>query len=243
VPVDELLRIDNVSKQFGSLMAVDGLSLTLRRGETLGILGPNGAGKSTLFNLIAGDLTPSGGAIRFDGADVTVLPPYRRCRMGIGRSYQIPRPFGRMTVFENLLVAATFASGKPESACRAACLDTLAKTGLDGKADTLAGRLTLLERKRLEMARAMATGPKLLLLDEIGGGLTDSEINALVETIKAIIAEGVSIIWIEHVVHALISVVSRLYVMNFGKYLADGPPADVMADQRVQEIYMGIGAE
>jgi len=241
--VDDLLRIDNLSKRFGSLTAVDGLSLSLKQGETLGILGPNGAGKSTLFNLIAGDLQPTTGSIYFRGRDVTGLPSFRRCRMGIGRSYQIPRPFGRMTVFENLLTAATFASGKSEAACRPLCLDVLARTGLIGKADVLAGRLTLLERKRLELARALATGPQLLLLDEIGGGLTDSEIHALMETIRAVIATGVSVIWIEHIVHALFSVVSRLFVMNFGKELADGVPGAVMANPRVQEIYMGIEAQ
>ena len=239
----DLLRIDNLSKKFGSLRAVDGLSLALRRGEALGIIGPNGAGKSTLFNLIAGELAPTAGAIHFDGHNITGVRPFRRCRMGIGRTYQIPRPFGRMTVFENLLVAASFASGRAESACRAGCIDVLRKTGLLNKADSLAGHLTLLERKRLELARAMAVRPRLLLLDEIGGGLIDSEIQVLVETIKKVMEDGVSIVWIEHIVHALLAVVSRLYVMNFGRQLAEGTPTEVMANPLVQEIYMGIEAE
>ena len=239
----DLLRIDNLSKKFGSLRAIDGLSLSLRRGEALGIIGPNGAGKSTLFNLIAGELAPTAGAIHFDGHDITGIRPFRRCRMGIGRTYQIPRPFGRMTVFENLLVAASFASGRAESACRAGCIDVLRKTGLLNKADSPAGHLTLLERKRLELARAMAVRPRLLLLDEIGGGLIDSEIQVLVETIKKVMEDGVSIVWIEHIVHALLAVVSRLYVMNFGRQLAEGTPAEVMANPLVQEIYMGIEAE
>jgi branched-chain amino acid transport system ATP-binding protein len=238
--VDDLLLVENLSKRFGSVVAIEGLSLRLTPGEALGILGPNGAGKSTLFNLIAGDLQPSSGAIRFGGSDITALPPYARCRMGIGRSYQIPRPFGRMTVFENLLVAATSASGHSEASCRAGCMDILEKTGMAAKADTLAGQLTLLERKRLEMARAMATRPRLLLLDEIGGGLTEAEIHVVVETIRTVVASGVAVIWIEHIVHALFSVVSRLYVMNFGKQIAAGTPAEVMANPLVQEIYMGI---
>jgi branched-chain amino acid transport system ATP-binding protein len=242
-PVADLLRIDNLSKKFGSLRAIDGLSLSLRRGEALGIIGPNGAGKSTLFNLIAGELAPTAGAIHFDGHNITGVRPFRRCRMGIGRTYQIPRPFGRMTVFENLLVAASFASGRAESACRAGCIDVLRKTGLLNKADSLAGHLTLLERKRLELARAMAVRPRLLLLDEIGGGLIDSEIQVLVETIKKVMEDGVSIVWIEHIVHALLAVVSRLYVMNFGRQLAEGTPTEVMANPLVQEIYMGIEAE
>jgi len=241
--VADLLRIDNLSKKFGSLRAIDGLSLSLRRGEALGIIGPNGAGKSTLFNLIAGELAPTAGAIHFDGHNITGVRPFRRCRMGIGRTYQIPRPFGRMTVFENLLVAASFASGRAESACRAGCIDVLHKTGLLNKADSLAGHLTLLERKRLELARAMAVRPRLLLLDEIGGGLIDSEIQVLVETIKKVMEDGVSIVWIEHIVHALLAVVSRLYVMNFGRQLAEGTPTEVMANPLVQEIYMGIEAE
>ena len=241
--MDGLIRVENLSRTFGSLTAVDGLSLELNEGETLGILGPNGAGKSTLFNLIAGEIPPSAGRIFYAGRDITHLPAYARCRLGIARSYQIPRPFGRMTVFENLLAAATFATGQSERGCRARCLDELARTGLLPKANVLAGRLTLLERKQLELARALATHPKMLLLDEIAGGLTESEIQALVETIRDIRSSGVSIIWIEHIVHALLSVVARLFVMNFGKKLADGEPHTVMADASVQEIYMGIEAE
>lgn len=238
-----LIRVENLSRNFGSLKAVDSLSLELNEGETLGILGPNGAGKSTLFNLIAGEIPPNAGRIFYAGRDITHLPAYARCRLGIARSYQIPRPFGRMTVFENLLAAATFATGQSEGGCRTRCLDELARTGLLAKANVLAGRLTLLERKQLELARALATHPKVLLLDEIAGGLTESEIQVLVETIREINTSGVSIIWIEHIVHALLSVVARLFVINFGKKLAEGEPYAVMASASVQEIYMGIEAE
>lgn len=241
--MEELIRVSGLSKRFGMLTAIDGLSFELKKKETLGILGPNGAGKSTLFNLITGDERVSAGSIFFEGEDITRLPAYMRARRGIGRSYQIPRPFGRMTVYENLLVAATFASGKSEAACHHWCIEVLQQTGLLAKLNADAGGLTLLERKRLELARALATRPRVLLLDEIAGGLTESECHALVATIKQVIDLGVSIIWIEHIVHALLSVVSRLLVIDFGKKLAEGEPHSVVADPLVQEIYMGIEAE
>jgi len=229
-----------VSKAFGALTVTDDLSLAIEAGEAVGLLGPNGAGKSTLFNLIAGGLRPNAGRIHFDSRDITGLPPHARSRLGIGRSYQIPQPFGGMTVFENLLVGAVFATGRAERHCHADCAEVLRATGLIDKADRLAGSLTLLERKRLELARALATRPKLLLLDEIAGGLTEAECHDLVETIRGIQAQGVTILWVEHIVHALLSVVGRLVVINFGRKLADGAPRAVMADPQVQSVYMGI---
>jgi branched-chain amino acid transport system ATP-binding protein len=237
-----LLHLDNLSKSFGALAVIDGLSLSLGEGEALGILGPNGAGKSTMFNLITGDLRPSGGRIHFDGRDITRLPAHRRCQLGIGRSYQIPHPFGGMSVFENLLVAAAFGERRKEAHCYDRCVEVLELTELLGKANLAAGSLTLLERKRLELARALATGPRALLLDEIAGGLTESECRELIDTINAIRGNGLSIIWIEHIVHALLAVVERLVVINFGKVIAEGAPVAVMADPAVQEIYLGIEA-
>lgn len=237
-----IIRLDKVSKSFGALTVIDGLSLALGEGEALGILGPNGAGKSTMFNLITGDLRPSAGRIHFAGSDITDLPVHRRCRLGIGRSYQIPHPFSGMSVFENLLVAAAFGTGRKEAACHGQCVEVLERTRLLPKANVAAGRLTLLERKRLELARALATGPKALLLDEIAGGLTESECQELIVTIREIHASGVSIIWIEHVVHALLAVVGRIIVINFGREIAAGAPGAVMADPAVQEIYLGIEA-
>ena len=237
-----LLRLDGISKSFGALQVIDRLSLALGAGEALGIIGPNGAGKSTMFNLVTGDLRPSAGRILFAGEDITAYPAHLRCRRGIGRSYQIPHPFSGMTVLENLLVAAVFGTGRREAACYGDCLDVLGRTGLLAKANLAAGGLTLLERKRLELARALATGPKVLLLDEIAGGLTESECQALIETIRTIHASGVSIIWSEHVVHALLAVVSRLVVIDFGRRIAEGEPAAVMANPAVQEIYLGIEA-
>ncbi|QFT63659.1 ABC transporter ATP-binding protein [Roseivivax sp. THAF30] len=235
-----ILSLQNVTKSFGALTVADGVSFDVPKGQALGIIGPNGAGKSTLFNLITGNLSANAGRIEYDGRDVTKAPPMQRCLSGIGRSFQIPQPFDRMTVFENLLVSATHGRGLPERAVTDDCAEVLERTELIEVANRPAGGLTLLQRKRLEMARAMATRPKLLLLDEIAGGLTEAECVALVETIKAIHAEGVTIIWIEHVLHALNSVVERLLVLDFGKVIGIGAPDAIMASKEVREIYLGI---
>ena len=238
-----ILEVSGVSKAFGSLKVIDGFDFDLAEGEALGIIGPNGAGKSTLFNLITGSLKPNSGSIRFEGVDITQFPAYRRCRLGIGRSYQIPHPFKGMTVFENLLVGAAFGKNQSEVQSYDACARILDLTGLLEKSNVLAGQLTLLERKRLELARALATSPRALLLDEIAGGLTEPEIQELIETISFIRSENISVIWIEHIVHALMSVVDRLIVINFGKKLEDGDPETVIKSPEVQEVYMGIGIE
>ncbi|MDZ4812787.1 MAG: ABC transporter ATP-binding protein [Pseudomonadota bacterium] len=235
-----VLNVENASKSYGALKVIDALSLTVQEGETLGILGPNGAGKTTLFNLISGDVTPDSGRVVFGDRDITRLPPHERCRQGVGRSYQIPHPFVRMTVFENLLVGATFGGGMRDSTAYDICAEVLSRTGLEMKANMLAGSLTLLDRKRLELARALATRPKLLLLDEIAGGLTEHEAGELVEEIQRIKASGMTIVWIEHVVHALLAVADRLYVINFGQKLAEGAPREVMNDAEVRRVYMGI---
>jgi branched-chain amino acid transport system ATP-binding protein len=237
-----LLRVEAVSKSYGALKVTDDLSFDLGPGEALGVIGPNGAGKSTLFNLIGGGARPSAGRIHFSGADITGLPPHARCRAGIGRSHQIPHPFAGMTVFENLLVGAAFGTGQREAAGYDRCVAVLRLTGLLPRANQPAGSLTLLQRKRLELARALATGPRLLLLDEIAGGLTEPECRELVETIRTIHAAGTAIIWIEHIVHALLSVVSRLLVIDFGRKLAEGDPRAVMANPKVRAVYMGMPA-
>jgi len=235
-----ILSLRNVTKSFGALTVTDDVSFDVPQGQALGIIGPNGAGKSTLFNLITGNLSADAGRIDYDGRDVTRVPPMQRCLSGIGRSFQIPQPFDRLTVFENLLVSATHGRGLPERAVEADCAGVLERTELIKVANRPAGGLTLLQRKRLELARAMATRPKLLLLDEIAGGLTEGECVALVDTIRAIHAEGVTIIWIEHVLHALNSVVERLLVLDFGKVIGIGDPDTIMASQEVREIYLGI---
>ena len=212
------------------------------QGEALGIIGPNGAGKTTLFNLITGLLKPNTGTVWFDGRDITRAPPRARCIAGIGRSFQIPHPFESLTVFENLLVAAIHGRRQREPQVVDACGEILARTGLIAFANHRAGTLNLLGRKRLELARALASGPRLLLLDEIAGGLSEAECAELVRLVEDIKKSGVTIVWIEHIVHALVAVVSRLVVLNFGRKIVEGEPRSVMASEDVREIYMGIAA-
>lgn len=237
---EPLLELRGVDKAFGKVVIADGIDLTLNVNEGLGIIGPNGAGKSTLFNLITGDLRPNAGDIRLSGKSIISQKPHQRCRLGIGRSYQIPHPFGKMTVFENVLTAATFGGAAAMGEAEQLALDILNVTGLIRDVNTPAGKLTLLKRKRLELARALSTKPRLLLLDEIAGGLTEAEVQALIETIQDIRRQGVALIWIEHIVHALIATVDRLVVLNGGKFLADGEPEAVMRAPEVQKIYMGV---
>lgn len=235
-----ILSLRQVSKSFGAVKVADGLTCDLAAGEALGVIGPNGAGKTSMFNLITGTLQPDAGRIEFAGQDITGLSAARRCRAGIARSFQVPQPFGAMTVFENALVAATQGAGDTLAVAEPRCLQVLEQTGLLRRANTLAGKLTLLERKRLELTRALCARPKVLLLDEIAGGLTEVECHALVDTIREVRASGVSIIWIEHVVHALLAVVDRLIVIDFGRLIADGEPKAIMDSREVQEIYLGI---
>lgn len=238
----DILTLQSVSKSFGALKVTDDVSFSVPKGQALGIIGPNGAGKSTLFNLITGNIAPDGGTITLSGRDVTRLPAMARVRMGVGRSFQIPQPFEGLTTFENLAVAASFGRGLPEAVVTDDCIAILRATELMHRANTPAGALSLLDRKRLELARALATDPELLLLDEIAGGLTEGECKALVTTIRDIHARGVTIIWIEHVLHALNSVVERLLVLDFGRVIGIGEPAAIMASREVREIYLGIEA-
>jgi branched-chain amino acid transport system ATP-binding protein len=238
-----LLVLSQVSRRFGALKVADEVSLAVEDGETLGILGPNGAGKTTLFNLISGDLRLDGGRIEFAGRDIGRLPPHERCRLGLGRTYQVPQPFGHMTVFENLVAAACFGGGEAEEAAWETAFAVLGQTGLMRHANRLAGGLGLLDRKRLELARALATRPRLLLLDEIAGGLTEHEARALVDELQRIKAAGVTMVWIEHVVHALLAIADRLFVLDFGRRLAEGRPQEVMASPEVRRVYMGMDVE
>jgi branched-chain amino acid transport system ATP-binding protein len=237
-----MLELKGVSKAFGAIVVAERIDLALSSGEALGVIGPNGAGKSTLFNLITGLLRPDSGRVILDGRDITDLAPEDRCRAGIGRSFQMPLPFDHLSVFENLSVAALFGGGMGQAEAVQHCGRTLELTGLEAKANRPAGSLPLLDRKRLELARALATRPRTLLLDEIAGGLTEAECQELVETIRTIHAGGVGIIWIEHVVHALLAVVQRLVVLDFGRVVAQGVPAEVMRSSEVQTIYMGVPA-
>lgn len=241
--MSELLQCRELSKSFGSVTVADAIDFSVSHGEAVGIIGPNGAGKTSLFNLITGALQPDSGKIHFQKRDITRQSSATRCRSGVARSFQIPQPFSAMSVYENVLVAATHGARLPAINAEEQSIDALRKTGLLNRANSVAGSLTLLERKRLELTRALASNPTLLLLDEIAGGLTDKECQSLIETIQKIRAEGVTIVWIEHIVHALLAVVDRLIVLDFGKVIADGEPASVMASKVVQENYMGIAAD
>ncbi len=204
------------------------------------MLGPNGAGKTTLFNLIAGNLRPGIGKVVYKGRDVSRMAVWDRCRLGIARTFQVPKPFTDMSVFENVLVPAIHGGGLSVREAKYAAMDVLDQTGLLSKAALPAGRLTLLDLKRLELSKALVQKPELLLLDEIAGGLTDLECEALLAIICAIHARGTTIVWIEHVLHALRRAATRLAVLNGGRILTTGEPEDVLADPRVQEVYLGV---
>lgn len=235
-----LLSVNNLSKSFGAVVVADDTSFEINTGEAVGILGPNGAGKTSLFNLITGTLQADGGVIQFNGEDITNKGAAYRCKLGMSRSFQVPQPFSGLTVFENALVGATHAAAMNKSAAQKHVLSVLEETELLDKANVRAGELTLLDRKRLELARALSAKPDLLLLDEIAGGLTDSECTALINTIKNVHLKGTTVVWIEHVVHALLAVVDRIIVLNFGLKITEGDPNTVMASKELQEIYLGV---
>ena len=235
-----LLSVSGLSKSFGAVVVADRTSFDVETGSAVGVLGPNGAGKTSLFNLVTGALRPDSGRVEFEGRDITASSAAARCRQGIARSFQVPQPFGGMTVFENALVAAAQGAGLRGREAEDHALGVLKDTGLLPKANVRSGKLTLLERKRLEMARALAAKPKLLLLDEIAGGLTDAECQELIDTIKRVHAGGMTIIWIEHIVHALLAVVQKLIVIDFGKKIAEGEPKAIMDSAEVKEIYLGV---
>jgi branched-chain amino acid transport system ATP-binding protein len=234
-----VLEAAGLRRTFGALAALDGVDFALGAGDAVGIVGPNGAGKTTLLSVLAGTTPPSSGTIRFAGRDVTRLGASRRSRLGIARAHQVPRPFGAMSVFENCLVAASTGGGLRRRAAYARCMEVLELCRLAEVANRRADTLGLLARKRLELARALATGPQVLLLDEIGAGLTDAEAAELVAMIRSLRSGGLAIVWIEHIVHILVAVVERLVCMDFGQVIADGEPAAVMRDARVVDAYLG----
>jgi branched-chain amino acid transport system ATP-binding protein len=234
-----VLEARRIHKRFGALTVLDGVDFAVGADEAVGIVGPNGAGKTTLLNILAGAVDPTDGVVRFCDEDVTRAPAARRARLGIGRAHQVPRPFGGMTVFENVLVAASTGGRRHGSEAHAACLDVLVLCGLLELANRRAESLGLLHRKRLELARAVATDPVVLLLDETGGGLTDEEAGELVETIDELRRRGVAIVWIEHVVHLLVQAVQRLVCMDAGRVIAEGEPEAVMGNASVIDAYLG----
>jgi branched-chain amino acid transport system ATP-binding protein len=234
-----MLTLASLSRAFGGLRVIDGVDLTVETGEILGVLGPNGAGKSTLFNLISGVLPPSSGRILLDGRDITAMKTWDRSRIGIGRTYQVPKPFTHMTTFENVLVAAVHGGKMSVARARGEAEAVLHRTGLAHRAELPAGQLGLLDMKQLELAKALAIRPRLLLLDEIAAGLTEAETETLLTTIREVHAGGVTVIWIEHVIQALLRLVTRLCVLSGGGILANGAPQDVLADTRVRAAYLG----
>jgi branched-chain amino acid transport system ATP-binding protein len=240
--VPAAVSVVDVSKSFG-VPVIDAMTFAVASGEAVGIVGPNGAGKTTLLNMIAGDLSPDTGRIELFGSDATRTRPEARCRAGLARTAQIPRPFEGLTVYENVLVGATFGTGAKGRVATGLALNALDRAGMSTKANTVASRLGLLDRKRLELARALATEPKVLLLDEIAGGLTEAEVHELVAKIREIHSDGVTIIWIEHIVHALLAVVERIMAMSFGRKIAEGDPHEVMASAAVRDVYLGAVEE
>lgn len=234
-----LLQLEDVSKKFGQVVVGKGISFQLEQGDAVGIVGPNGAGKTSLFAMISGDIAPDSGTIYFDGHSVAHLSAAKRARAGIGRTYQVPRPFEHMTVFENALVGAQQGARARRQKSYALACDALERTGLSEMANRQAGSLTLLHRKRLELARALATSPRVLLLDEIAGGLTDLEVNELTLIIRGLRAEGIAVVWIEHVVRALVNTVDRLLCLASGVVVADGEPKEVLASDAVRAVYLG----
>ncbi|WP_298259956.1 ATP-binding cassette domain-containing protein [Bradyrhizobium sp.] len=234
-----LLELVGLGRHFGGLNVIKGLDLTVAEGEILGIIGPNGAGKSTLFNLIGGNLAPNSGRIVYAGRDITRMTSWHRCRVGIGRTFQIPRPFHQMTVYENVLVAAVHGSGNTVARAKGRAQAVLEQTGLWHRQDMPAGRLSLLDLKRLELAKALALTPKLLLLDELAGGLTDAECNGLLDIVRKVHSGGTTVVWIEHVIRALRRIAGRFVVLYGGNIFASGTPDEVLADARVKEVYLG----
>lgn len=234
-----LLSGRRIVKRFGSLTVLHGVDIAIQRGEALGVVGPNGAGKTTLFGVLAGVLPATEGQVFFEGRDITSVPAEMRCRQGIARTHQVPRPFLGMTVFENTLVAAQQGAALRGALATRKAQEALDRVGIGALAHRSAATLGLLDRKRLELARTLATDPSVLLLDEIGGGLTEGELLQLVELIGSLRDGGLTIVWIEHVLHALLSVVDRLICMDAGAILAEGAPNEVMADSRVMSAYLG----
>jgi branched-chain amino acid transport system ATP-binding protein len=234
-----ILELHGLSRSFGGVRVIEKLDLAVAGGEIVGLLGPNGAGKSTLFNLIAGVLSPDAGSITYQTRDISRMKVWKRRRLGVGRTYQIPKPFTHMSVYENVLVGAVHGAGLSIRAARETTLDTLELTGLVGSMASPAGALSLLDLKRLELARAIASRPALLLLDEIAGGLTEGECDALLSILAQVHARGVTIVWVEHVLHALKRLATRLTVLYGGKIIAQGRPEAILSDPRVKEIYLG----
>ena len=236
--MENLLEFKNVTAGYGRVQILHDLTFEVKKGEVLGVIGPNGCGKSTMFNALIGLITPTQGNIIFKDHDVTKMSA--NARMGIGRTYQVPRPFEGMTVYENVLVAAVHGAGMSEKAAQPKCIEALKLTGLYDKREVVSGTLTLLDRKRLEIARALGTQPVLLLLDEVAAGLTEAEVGDVMQMVADLKAEGFTIIWIEHVIETMVNSTDHLMCMSDGTQLLIGDPLEVMNSKLVEEVYLGV---
>jgi branched-chain amino acid transport system ATP-binding protein len=235
------LEVRGLCKAYGQVVVADRIDIDLPVGQCLGVIGPNGAGKSSLFHLLTGTVTADAGHIALDGKALSGLPAHRRARMGVARAFQVPQPFGNLSVFDNALAAASFAGGLRGEAATQAASEALRRCGLSTVADRTAGALPLLDRKRLEMAKAVASQPRLLLLDEVAGGLTEREVHQMVDLVGEL-KQRYAVIWIEHIAQALRAVADRIMVLHFGRKLLEDRPAEVMDSAIVREIYMGVPA-
>ena len=238
--METILSFQNVNAGYGRVQILNDLTFEVKKGEVYGVIGPNGCGKTTMFNALIGLITPTQGHIIFNGHDVTKMSANDRARMGIGRTYQVPRPFEKMTVYENILVAAVHGAGLSEKAARPKCVEALQLTGLYDKREVVSGTLTLLDRKRLEIARALGTQPILLLLDEVAAGLTEAEVVDVMKMVADLKAAGFSIIWIEHVIETMVNSTDHLMCMSDGTQLLIGDPLEVMNSKLVEEVYLGV---